>query len=199
LHREINSFDGAAIEPPQGRRIQKGLALNPADMEIRRMAPADAVLYRDIRLESLQRNPEAFASTFEHEESQPLTWFADRLAAADVLGAFDDSTVLGTAALSIHQGPKHAHKGVLWGMYVRPNARRAGLGRRLVEGIIELARSRVELIQLTVVQENVQAQRLYANLGFVGYGIEKNALKQNGRYYDEILMAKALTSDTTGR
>jgi RimJ/RimL family protein N-acetyltransferase len=43
-----------------------------------------------------------------------------------------------------------------------------------------------------VVQDNARARRLYASLGFVDYGIERNALKQNGRYYDEVLMAKDL-------
>jgi ribosomal protein S18 acetylase RimI-like enzyme len=85
-----------------------------------------------------------------------------------------------------------AHKGAIWGMYVRPNARRTGIGRRLVEAVIDLARDRVELIQLTVVRDNEQARRLYASLGFREYGVEKNALKQDGRYYDEILMAKDL-------
>jgi hypothetical protein len=47
-----------------------------------------------------------------------------------------------------------------------------------------------------VVVGNEQARRLYARLGFVEYGIEKNSLKFRGRYYDEILMAKELGSDT---
>jgi len=68
----------------------------------------------------------------------------------------------------------------------------AGIGRRLIEAIIDLARHRVELIQLTVVRDNEQARRLYASLGFLDYGLEKNALKQDGRYYDEVLMAKNL-------
>jgi RimJ/RimL family protein N-acetyltransferase len=38
-------------------------------------------------------------------------------------------------------------------------------------------------------------RRLYASLGFVEYGIERKALKHNGRYYDEILMAKELSLD----
>jgi hypothetical protein len=33
------------------------------DIEIRRLAREDAVLYRDIRLEALQANPEAFGSS----------------------------------------------------------------------------------------------------------------------------------------
>jgi ribosomal protein S18 acetylase RimI-like enzyme len=67
-----------------------------------------------------------------------------------------------------------------------------GIGRRLIEAILEVARQHVELIQLTVVQDNVRARRLYGSLGFIDYGIERNALKQNGRYYDEVLMAKDL-------
>jgi ribosomal protein S18 acetylase RimI-like enzyme len=80
-------------------------------------------------------------------------------------------------------------------MYVRPSARKAGVGRRLVETIIEFARQRVELIQLSVVSDNEQARRLYERLGFVEYGIEKKALKQDDRYYDEVLMAKDLKPD----
>jgi ribosomal protein S18 acetylase RimI-like enzyme len=77
-------------------------------------------------------------------------------------------------------------------MYVRPAARKAAVGRRLVEAICNLARQQVELIQLTVVRDNEQARSLYVRLGFLEYGVEKNALKQDGRYYDEVLMAKDL-------
>jgi RimJ/RimL family protein N-acetyltransferase len=66
----------------------------------------------------------------------------------------------------------------------------------LVEAVTAYARARVELIQLSVVVGNEQARRLYARLGFVEYGIEKNSLKFRGRYFDEILMAKDLGSDS---
>jgi len=76
-------------------------------------------------------------------------------------------------------------------MYVRPQARNRGVGRRLVEAVMEVARRRgVELLQLAVVSDNEPARRLYARLGFVEYGIEKKSLKQGGRYTDEVLMVK---------
>jgi ribosomal protein S18 acetylase RimI-like enzyme len=78
-------------------------------------------------------------------------------------------------------------------MYVRPAARSAEVGRRLVDAVCSLARHQVELIQLTVVLDNEQARRLYARSGFLEYGIEKRALKEAGRYYDEVLMAKDLS------
>jgi RimJ/RimL family protein N-acetyltransferase len=166
-----------------------------ADVEIRRLAQenaADAALYRDIRLEALRANSEAFGSTFEAENAHDLSWFFDRLGGSTVLGAFLDAALVGTLGFAIQQGQKRAHKGLLWGMYVRPGARGTGVGRRLVEAALDLARQHVELIQLTVVRENEQARRLYASLGFLDYGLEKNSLKQNGRYYDEVLMAKDL-------
>ena len=169
--------------------------MSAAHVEIRRLAqenPADAALYRDVRLEALKANPEAFGSTFETENSQDLSWFFDRLGSSTVLGAFLDTELVGTVGFAIQQGQKRAHKGMLWGMYVRPGARGTGVGRRLIEAALNLARQHVELIQLTVVRENEQARRLYASLGFVDYGLEKHSLKQDGRYYDEVLMAKDL-------
>jgi ribosomal protein S18 acetylase RimI-like enzyme len=89
-------------------------------------------------------------------------------------------------------GAKQAHKGLLWGMYVRPIARGTGVAKHLIKAILSHARERVKLLQLAVVSENEAAQRLYRNFGFVEYGHEVHALKQSGRYYDEVLMAVAL-------
>jgi len=166
--------------------------VDAAQIQIRRLAPADAALYRDIRLEALRCNPEAFGSTFDAENAQPLTVFSDRIGGSSVFGAFLDSKLVGIAGLLIGKGQKEAHKGRLVGMYVRPSARRAGVGRRLVETIVESARHSVELIQLAVVSDNEPARRLYERRGFVEYGLEKKALKQGGHYYDEVLMAKNL-------
>jgi ribosomal protein S18 acetylase RimI-like enzyme len=167
-----------------------------ARIEIRRLMQADAadaVLYRDIRLEALGVHPEAFGSTLEIEAAQPSGWFADRLGSSTVLAGFRDAELVAVAGFAIQQGQKQAHKGAIWGMYVRSDARRTGIGRRLIEAILDLARDRVELIQLTVIRDNEQARRLYASVGFLEYGIERNALKQDGRYYDEVLMAKDLS------
>ena len=163
--------------------------MNAARIEIRRLTPADAAAYRDIRLAGLRDSPEAFGSTFERESAQPLAWFCDRLRNSAVFGAFQPTDLLGIAGFVIRDGEKERHKGLLWGMYVRPDSRNGGVGRQLVEAVIDHARDHVEVIQLSVVSDNEPARRLYACLGFVEYGVEKSSLKENGRYYDEILMA----------
>ena len=166
--------------------------MDAAEIYLRQLTPGDAALYRSIRLAGLKESPVAFGSTFEAEFTKPLAWFFDRLSSPDVFGAFLDAEILGTAGFAVREGEKEGHKGLLWGMYVRPEARGAGVARRLVEAVIAHARRRVELIQLSVVMGNEHARLLYARLGFVEYGIEKNSLKHHGRYYDEILMAKEL-------
>ncbi len=168
--------------------------MDTAQIQIRRLTPADGALFRDIRLEGLRLNPEAFGSTFEAENAWPVAFFSERLGGSKIFGAFQGSELVGIAALLIGQGQKEAHKGRLVGMYVRPESRKAGVGRQLVETIIEVARQSVELIQLSVVRDNEAARRLYEQLGFVEWGVEKKALKQDGRYYDEIHMAKDLKS-----
>ena len=159
--------------------------------QIRRLEISDAALFRDIR-EALQKNPEAFGSTFERENAQPLSWFEERLDAADIFGAFLDGTLAGMAGYSARENSKQAHKGLLWTMYVRAAARNAGVGKALVAAVLDHARGRVEMVQLTVVSENESARRLYRAMGFVEYGYEKKALKHDGRYYDEVLMVNFL-------
>ncbi|MEH2523461.1 MULTISPECIES: GNAT family N-acetyltransferase [unclassified Bradyrhizobium] len=163
-----------------------------SDLRIRRLEPADAALYREIRLEGLQGNPEALGSTFESENAQPLSWFEAVVARADVFGAFLDEALVGIAGYAAPEGSKQAHKGRLWGMYVRAAGRNASLGKRLVQAVLDHARERAEMVQLTVVSENGAARRLYDAMGFVEYGYEKRALKHDGRYYDEVLMVKFL-------
>jgi ribosomal protein S18 acetylase RimI-like enzyme len=165
---------------------------------VRRLTAVDAPLFREVRLEGLRREPDAFSSTFANESGEPLSFFADRLARGAVFGAYRGAELIGVAGFYIQAGPKHGHKGTLWGMYVRPDARRGGIGRLLVEAVIAHACRRVEIIQLTVISENRAARRLYASLGFEEYGIEKRAAKYEGRYHDDVLMAKMLAVPPSG-
>ena len=166
-------------------------------IQIRRLAPSEGAAYREIRLEALRLNPEAFGSTYEAESVRPLAHFSERVASCPVFGAFSGVEIVGMVGFLGREGAKDAHKGYLWGMYVQPGARNAGVGRKLAEAVIDYARQNVEILQLNVVSENEAARQLYASLGFVEYGIERKALKQNGRYYDDVLMAKDLTVDAT--
>lgn len=155
---------------------------------VRQLTHVDLESLREIRLEGLRLSPEAFGSTYESEQSAPLEKYAGWLASSQIFGAFDDSPLVGIAALGPYTGPKEAHKGWLRAMYVRPSHRRTGASRLLVQAVIDAARSRVEQLHLSVVSTNTPALRLYQSFGFTQYGLEPRALKQNGIYHDELLM-----------
>ncbi len=169
----------------------------PSEIQIRQLSPSDAESFRELRLEGLRLNPEAFGSTYDFERDQPLTRYTGWLTNSTVFGAFHNSHLIGTASFTQLSGLKDSHKGLLRAMYVRPTHRRSGAGRQLVQAIIELARQKVEQLQLSVVSDNQPAIRLYHSLGFRQYGLEKNALKHNNQYSDEILMSLELTSSAS--
>ncbi len=159
---------------------------------IRPLRADEAELYREIRLEALRLHPEAFSAAFEQEAVQPPAFFERRLTGGTVFGGFRDQEILGIAGFMQEAGVKRAHKGHLWGMYVRAAARGTGLARGLVEAVLEYAQKRVELVQLSVIVGNVPAHSLYVSLGFVAYGVEERALKVEGKYFDEVHMARLL-------
>lgn len=155
---------------------------------IRRLGSADAAAYRALRLDGLERHPEAFGASWEDEAARQLAWFAERLEANAVFGAWEAGALAGTAGLLVPTTPKLRHKGTLWGMYVRPDARRSGLGAALLAAVLDHARGAVEEVGLTVGAANAAARRLYEAAGFTAYGVEPRALKVAGQYHDEVLM-----------
>ena len=63
----------------------------------------------------------------------------------------------------------------------------------LLSAIIEYSEKYVEQILLTVADDNKPAIHLYKKFGFETYGIETQAMKDNGRYIDEILMKRFMS------
>src|SRR4051812_31430916 len=119
-------------------------------LSVRLLRPDDVETFRTIRLEALERAPEAFGSSLADEANKPLDWFRERLNGRAVFGAFIASAPSGMAGFYQQAGAKAQHKGVLWGMYVRPDARGHGVARELAQAVIDHARGRVEILQLTV-------------------------------------------------
>lgn len=162
---------------------------------VRRLAPPDAPAYRALMLDAYAEAPDAFTSTVEERAALPLDWWATSLAdgpdpAVLVLGAFDAARLVGAAGLRRETRPRTAHRSVLFGMTVRPDARRRGVGRALVEAVVAHARSRpgTEVVTLTVTEGNAPAQRLYASCGFRAFGTEPLAIRTDAGFAAKVHM-----------
>src|SRR5258705_3349721 len=135
---------------------------------IRRLAPVDAPAYRDLMLEAYGQHRDAFTSSVAERAALPMTWWERRLSPDPrsndvVFGAFQDGHLAGVAGVTFETREKARHKSTLFGMYVPPRFRSAGLGAKLVDAVLEHARSRggVKVMQLTVTHGNGAAQSLY--------------------------------------
>ena len=164
-------------------------------MTIRRLKPADAEAYRAIRLAALKAAPESFSSTYEAEVDRPIEHFGRRVADTAIFGAFADEQLVGMAGFMRESSPRERHKGLLWGMYVAPAARRYRIGAALVQAVLDHAAGEVEQVRLAVSHGNTAAIGLYERLGFVAYGHEPRSLKGLGGYSDDVLMVRFLETD----
>jgi GNAT superfamily N-acetyltransferase len=162
---------------------------------IRQLTAADAEAYRRIRLDALRLHPEAFSSAYEDEKTLGLEQAIERLTTTvTMFGAFTEAgDLVGMVGLRLNRGAKVRHKADLLSMFVDAAHRGSGVSRRLVEAVIAGARDAgaVEL-QLFVTAGNAPAQRMYREMGFAVYGVERRALKMGERFYDQELMALAL-------
>lgn len=166
-------------------------------MDIRRLTSEDAVSYRALRLRSLQENPEAFLVTYDSEVSKPIEEIQHKLQPSSkrfTLGCFDKQELVGMVTFVREQHLKTIHKGNIYAMYVSPTCRGEKIGKALITALIARARlfEGLEQIGLTVISDNIAAKQLYGSLGFTACGVERNALKYKGQYWDEERMVLRL-------
>ncbi len=171
-------------------------------MVIERLPPSRAAEYRTLMLEAYAAHPEAFTSSALERAELPLTWWEARLSAEPaakevVLGAIHEGEIAGVIGLSFEQREKLRHKVTLFGMYVRPQWRGQGLGRRLVLAALEHARERpgVRVAQLTVTEGNGPAEALYEGCGFVRFGVEPLAVAVGSQYLSKVHLWRSIKKD----
>jgi ribosomal protein S18 acetylase RimI-like enzyme len=85
--------------------------------------------------------------------------------------------------------PIHAHIAVL-GMGLLPAFRGQGIGRRLLRQTLDAARANgLSRVELRVREDNANAIALYREMGFATEGMQRHAVKLDGKYENLILMA----------
>lgn len=102
-----------------------------------------------------------------------------------------NNKIAGTAAIEM-QTKTQRHIGVL-AISVAKEFRSQGIGRKLLEKIIEEAISNIpqlEIITLAVYSKNTLAREMYKNFGFIEEGRLTNGVKLENSYDDQIFMYK---------
>ena len=165
-------------------------------MLYRRLSPADAQAFQTIRIAGLIDAPTAFISTPEEDAALPMSLVEERLRHEPdyaVFGAWESNGLCGIAGIRRESKARLRHKAWLWGVYVAPSARGRGVAGELIERCLTFAREMgVRQVNLGVNAKNAPARRLYENLGFRSFGVERNFMCVDGEWQDEVHMVAAV-------
>ena len=158
--------------------------------EIRVLTQEDVSEWIRLRLEALEVDAKAFSASLDEYRLLSLDDVKTRLWSvpdAFVVGAFDDGKMLGMAGFYRDRGPKVRHKGRVWGVYVSSSRRGRGLGRQMMNALLERAAAipGIEQVLLSVTSSQTAALALYRSLGFQIFGTEPRALNAKGEFIDE--------------
>ncbi len=159
---------------------------------IRKLEPADAQAFKDLRVFAMTESPRAFGSSVMDEQNRSLEsikiMFSSSVSFG--LGVFDSDTLIGLARCECSNRIKTKHKADIFGVYIHPNYRGKGLARRLLEQLISQAKAidGLETLLLAVAEHNAPALALYQSLGFLEWGKEPDALRHEGERLTEVYM-----------
>lgn len=156
-------------------------------MRIRRLAADDIDVLRAIRLQALRTDPDAFGSTLEREQGRSADdwmWWVSRCATF----VAEDEGAIGLAGGIPDE--ERLDVAVLISMWVAPSSRGRGVGRALVEAVVEWATAeRRTCVELHVIEGNEEAIALYEKCGFAFTG-ERVTRERDGA--TELVMTSAL-------
>ena len=145
-----------------------------------------------LRLQALQDDPSAFATSYEEALA-----YADEVWTSRTKAAFErDGAIalyaevagklVGMAGAGWSNRRKTRHVAEVYAVYVNPNHRGKGIGAALMLGLLDELKAlpQIEKVKLGVTSSNAAAVTLYRRLGFETVGNAKRALQVDGRYYD---------------
>lgn len=164
-------------------------------MKVRKLTPADASAWLDLRKEMLLDTPHSFLASPEDDSVQTVADVEERLRDAPnnvIVGAFEGETLVGAVGVFRETKLKSAHRAWIWGVYLTPSARGGGVATEMIEAGVEHARTLegVSQVCLSVSAIAPRAQALYERCGFEAWGTEPRAMIVDGELLDEVHMVK---------
>lgn len=165
------------------------------NIEIRLLSVADWKDYKEIRLEALESDPEAFGQTYRAALKQSDDLWKLRLAGVNlwVYAAFLGGEMVGITSGRREHGEKFAHVGIINSVFVQREYRGKGVAAKLlVKTLDRLKQEGLMKAKLTVVATQREAIQLYEAAGFEQVGLLKKEVRQGEKYKDEMIMEKFL-------
>jgi len=158
--------------------------------EIREARARDIQQLLALRLEALQQHPLAFSSSPDDDRLD--LEHLQKIISEDkqvIFCAAHGENIVGMVGAYVQPKRKLSHRCDVWGAYLRASERGHGVGRQLMEAVVDRARSwSCESIHLGVTSGSKEAIGLYQSLGFVSCGIVARAIVDGEHAASEHIM-----------
>jgi ribosomal protein S18 acetylase RimI-like enzyme len=161
-------------------------------MIVRRLGARDLDVFRDLRLRSLRRDPDNYASDYEDWINYPdARWLA--YLDEPVFAAFVEGAAVGLIGLIPQTRARMAHRTGLAMVWVDEDRRGEGVADALLTACLDMARGLGCLqVELSVNAENARAVRFYERHGFRCYGRLPRGFRTPTGFVDDIEMVLLL-------
>lgn len=134
-------------------------------------------------------------ATFETRAPDWAAWDAEHLEDPRLVAVDDSGAVVGWVALSSYSD-RCVYQGVAWeSVYVAPGAQGRGIGRALLQAVIEASEAAgIWTLQAGILPENVASLALHERCGFRRVGVrERMGRDATGRWRDVVLLERRST------
>lgn len=144
--------------------------------------------YRDLRIQALYDVPQAFLDEPEHAKKLDAKEWQRKM--KNMIFAEFDGKLVGMVGAYQDEKKKLHHVINVVSFYVMPSYRSRGVGRALLQAVIDKyqANPDIKKLQLGVTTTQVPAQHLYKSLGFKQVGELKYAVKVGKKFFNKYLM-----------
>lgn len=171
-------------------------------MNIRFLEENDAVIYSQLRLNSLVESSFAFSDSYEDQFNKSIIDYQLEIKKTGdplesfTLGAFSNQNqLIGFVKFKRDHRSKARHRAMLYSLYVEPNHRRKGIGKKLITKLFNTIEpiSGIEQLQLSTIISKNSLVEFYKSFGFEKLGdIIKDDLIIENQYVDGLYMVKHL-------
>ena len=169
-------------------------------IELRKLTSDDIEQFRALFTVALTDVPVLFLESLEEFEQRSMEELASMILGDDrfMLGAFDSlNNLVAMIGFRREKSTRLNHIGMIWGLYVSPQARGQKLGHKLILETLKEAKNLPGLLQIKLQLEagNARAKKLYESFGFQVWGMEPRAVRVGDSYYDDYHMMLNILDD----
>lgn len=161
-------------------------------MIVRKLTVDDWSVFKKIRLEALELEPQAFGDSYSVLSKKKDNYWKKELSKRKQVwyGAFDNDKLVGIGSIKFVKMLKFNHIAHLSGIYVKKEYRGKGIGKLLFKTRIDEAfrNEKIKKIKLIVNKTQINAIAMYESFGFKIVGDLKAEFRLKNDYFDAYLM-----------